>query len=1026
MMRKSNIFLILLLISFLCLSLAALSSANDTDLYMSSGEGVEPNILIMFDNSGSMNDEVQAYYYAPSVLYPPLVVPQANKNTVYYKTTSGNWNLFANAISDVACSSARTALTNSGNYVGYTNSTCKSSQKTLRTGNYQNYLTSIGGDETLPKLTIAKKVVSDFLNTINNVRVGVMIFNNDEGGRIQSDVKSLTDANRTQLFHDINAIVAGTWTPLAETLYEAGLYFKGGASKFNHGVVYISPIQYSCQRNYVLIVTDGEPTMDQNAILAQVIGDRDGDGREPGGKHEVSYASSGSDYLDDVAKYLYDTDLSSSFSGQQNIVTYTIGFTVSSDLLERTATAGHGRYFYANSAQQLADVFQNVIDEILSKSTSFVAPIVPVSRMERTTAGDKIYLALFKPLRSQMWSGNIKKYGVAQTDSGGVHTGDITDTKGLQAVDSRGQFLATAISYWSTGMDGGDVEKGGVGEVLLKRSAARNLYTYFGTKTDLTDSTNAFKTGNNLITPTTLGLGSDSSERDKLIQFVHGYDSYDENGNGVTTEKRDWILGAFIHSRPYLVHYASRDVIYAGSNDGMLHAFDDSTGDELWGFIPPNLLTQLQALHADVNLSFVDGSPKAHISYDSHGQITQVILIFGERRGGNRYYALDVTDPLKPKYLWDIGPDTKVSDKFPYAEMGQSWSSPIIGKIAYGSGEKWVAFIGGGYDGNQDNSPAALADSKGRAIYVVDIFNGSLVWRYSFAEDSKMTYSIPSDIARVDVDGDGWVDRLYAGDLGGRMWRFDINPKDKDGNPLPWTGKIIFKSNPEGTTNPRKMFYPPDVTLESDNNGDYEMLFFGTGDREHPKTTTIIDRLYAVKDRNLADKNPAVAYAESDLVNVTDDLLQNSSKSMAEKNALLAQLKDKGGWFITLDSMSGEKALSAPVVFYKTVYFTTFSPTSGVETDPCFVGEGTAMAYALNFRDGTAIFNLDLTNDTGGKKVITKSDRSSVIGTAIPSGVIVTVIEGKAVSYVGVGGGVYSPRLANTSSLVPLNWRIVF
>lgn len=1022
MMRKSNIFLILLLISFLGHSLAALSFANDTDLYMSSGEGVEPNILIMFDNSGSMNDEVQAYFYDPSTLYPALVVPQANKNTVYYKTNSGNWNLFANAITDVACSSARTALTNSGNYVGNTNSNCKSSQKTLRTGNYQNYLTSIGGDETLPKLTIAKRVVSDFLNTINNVRVGVMIFNNDEGGRIKSGVKTLTDANRTQLINDINAINAGTWTPLAETLYEAGLYFKGAASKFNNGVTYISPIEYSCQRNYVLIVTDGEPTQDQNAILAQVIGDRDGDGREPGGKHEVHYDSSGSDYLDDVAKYLYETDLRP-LDGQQNIITYTIGFTVSSDLLERTATAGHGRYFYANSAQQLADAFQNVIDEILSKSTSFVAPIVPVSRMERTTAGDKIYLALFKPLRTQMWSGNIKKFGVAQTDSGGVHIGDITDTHGAKAIDSNGQFLATSISYWSTAMDGGEVQKGGVGEVLLNRSAARNLYTYFGTKADLTDSTNAFKTANALITPATLGLGSDSSGRDKLIQFVHGYDSYDENGNGVTTEKRDWILGAFIHSRPYLVHYASRDVIYAGSNDGMIHAFDDSTGDELWGFIPPNLLTQLQALHADVNLSFVDGSPKAYISYDSYGQITKVILLFGERRGGNRYYALDVTDPLKPKYLWDIGPDTNVSGQFPYAEMGQSWSSPIIGKIAYGSGEKWVAFIGGGYDdNNQDINPASPADAKGRAIYVVDILNGSLVWRYSFAENSTMTYSIPTDIARVDVDGNGYVDRLYAGDMGGRMWRFDVGDKD----PSKWTGKIIFKSNPDGTTNPRKMFYPPDVTLESDSTGDYEMLFFGTGDREHPKTTAIIDRLYAVKDRNLTDKDPAVAYAEGDLVNVTDDLLQNSSKTNAEKNAILAQLKDKRGWYITLDSNSGEKALAAPVVFYKTVYFTTFSPTAGVDTDPCFVGEGTARNYALNFRDGTAIFNLDLTNDLDGKKVITKSDRSSVIGTAIPSGVIVTVIGGKAVSYVGVGGGVYSPRLANTSSLVPLNWRIVF
>ena len=69
-----------------------------------------------------------------------------------------------------------------------------------------------------------------------------------------------------------------------------GSILKGGQAKFNHGVVYISPIEYSCQRNYVLIITDGEPTMDQNAILGQVIGDRDGDGREPGGKNEVHYA----------------------------------------------------------------------------------------------------------------------------------------------------------------------------------------------------------------------------------------------------------------------------------------------------------------------------------------------------------------------------------------------------------------------------------------------------------------------------------------------------------------------------------------------------------------------------------------------------------------------------------------------------------------------------------------------------------------------------------------------------------------
>src|SRR4030042_7004239 len=85
------------------------SFAHDTDLYMASGEGVEPNILIIFDNSGSMNDQVQTRYYDPTITYDPLVVPVVNRDTVYYRRSGGSWTLFANSISDVACPAARTA-----------------------------------------------------------------------------------------------------------------------------------------------------------------------------------------------------------------------------------------------------------------------------------------------------------------------------------------------------------------------------------------------------------------------------------------------------------------------------------------------------------------------------------------------------------------------------------------------------------------------------------------------------------------------------------------------------------------------------------------------------------------------------------------------------------------------------------------------------------------------------------------------------------------------------------------------------
>jgi hypothetical protein len=174
---KNSIKVFFILVSFLCFFIPVTPYAKDTDLYMASGEGVEPNILIMFDNSGSMNEEVQVYFYDPNILYDPLVVPQANRNTVYYRTSGGAWLLFANSISDVACSAARTALTNRGHYEGNTNSSCSRTNRTLRTGNYRNYLATIGGDETLPKLTVAKQVIEDFLNTINGVRIGMMVFN---------------------------------------------------------------------------------------------------------------------------------------------------------------------------------------------------------------------------------------------------------------------------------------------------------------------------------------------------------------------------------------------------------------------------------------------------------------------------------------------------------------------------------------------------------------------------------------------------------------------------------------------------------------------------------------------------------------------------------------------------------------------------------------------------------------------------------------------------------------------------------
>jgi type IV pilus assembly protein PilY1 len=318
-----------------------------------------------------------------------------------------------------------------------------------------------------------------------------------------------------------------------------------------------------------------------------------------------------------------------------------------------------------------------------------------------------------------------------------------------------------------------------------------------------------------------------------------------------------------------------------------------------------------------------------------------------------------------------------------------------------------VVFVGGGYDEIEDND-LPPADTKGRAIYVIDVLDGSLIKRFSNAEFSAMTYSIPSDITRVDTNGDGKIDRLYVGDMGGRMWRFDIG----DPNPTNWTGRIIFAGQP-GT----KIFYPPDVTLET---GDYEMLFFGTGDREHPKETGVVNRLYAIRDKNLSG-----TLVESSLYDVTSDELQATGTTESRKNEILTALGNSSGWFIQLSQYLGEKCLSPSTALNKVAYYTTFTPGAGGESDPCHVGEGAARVYAMEYRTGNAVFNFDFTNDTGGQSVMKKEDRSKSIGLGIPSGVVITFVQGKAVGYIGVGGGIsgIDPHAKQRQSKY---WKIVF
>ena len=1033
--------------------------AEDVEIYGTTTSEIKPNVLIIFDNSGSMNDEVQsALGYDPAITYTQALACGGGSNVLCETTRVYRWRgvekiwqahtTMANVQS--RCSSAHNNLSAQGSYTGRlsTAGACSTTSATFASGNYINFLVSSTGDTdpSLPKLTIAKRVVSELVQTTDEVNFGLMVFNQSQGGRLAFPVSDMTTGtNRTDLVNTINALNGETWTPLAETHYEAMRYYSGQSSYFNAGTNYTSPIQYACQKNYIILMTDGMSTEDRSPVLQTICnsGDCDGDGYEPAGDSRKSYAYQGSDYLDDVAKYLLDNDMSTSLEGTQNVSTYAIGFGLigASDgatlLLGETAIAGGGIYYSAYNTQTLNQAFVEILGTIVQDNTSFVAPVVPVSPENKTYSGDTVYIGFFKPAVGAFWSGNLKKYGLD------LNNGTVVDKNGTPALDSDGNFLDSSVSYWSTLADGGQVEDGGVGGVLLARSAARNIYTYLGTSTTLTHSSNAFTTGNSTLIYDLFSLSNDT-EKNSLINYIHGYDAY----SATPTVKRDWILGDILHSRPTVVHYSeSRSVIYVGANDGMLHAFEDSTGEELWGFVPTDLLGSLKNMvTGSSHPYYADASPRTFIK-DANGNGTissaegdKVVLIFGEKRGGSSYFALDVTTPESPSVLWRVGAaitttEPDVGSVWSDSELGQSWSEPEITKVVIGGELKYIFLIGGGYDTlSEDAVPRPTDAVKGRAVYAVDVLTGTKLWEYSYTTSSgasdpsdtkhDMTYAIPSSVTVIDSDGNSYADRAYVGDAGGQIWRFDIGNNSTSN----WTGKIIFKSNPGGDSSTgRKILYPPDFVQEIG----YDVLYFGTGDRENPRNTSVVDRLYAVKDAS----NITTPLTESNLVNVTENLLQVSSTSQSDIAGILSSLSTNKGWYIKLDQHSGEKVLAPASVYAKVVYYTTFTPDEGGGLDPCVPNRGTARVFAVNYLTGEAVFNFDTSNDSGYStetntramgndgEILKRSDRYDTIGSGIPSGVVIIINEEGEGALIGVGGGLEMPEVEQDKSVIRLYWR---
>jgi len=440
-----------------------------------------------------------------------------------------------------------------------------------------------------------------------------------------------------------------------------------------------------------------------------------------------------------------------------------------------------------------------------------------------------------------------------------------------------------------------------------------------------------------------------------------------EAGPGTPVTVRSSIHADVLHSRPAVVNYGGSIgvVVFYGTNDGVFHAVNGNRtqgigsvrpGGEIWGFVAPEFLGKLSRLYMnspEVQLSttptgitptplprdyFFDGSTT--VMQDLRDPANpHVLLYMTARRGGRLLYALDVTDPTNPVYLWS-------RSNADIAEMGQTWSQPKVMRVK--GYKNPVIVMGAGYDPAEDSDPYPLpgADSMGRGLIMFDAYSGSIVWSaqpscsgasWTCLAVPGMTRAIPSDVTTLDRNGDGYVERLYVGDMGGNVWRADFETAAGTA-PTNWTTTLLASLGGAANTNSaRKFFYPPDVV----STGAYDAVSIGSGDREHPlysaSTTAgtaynVVNRLYMLKDTNISGMASGwTALTETNLFNATSITYDGSMS----------------GFYITLVH-PGEKAVNAPLTVAGNTNVGTNTP-SVPAAGMCYPNLGTARSYAYSF-----------------------------------------------------------------------------
>jgi Mg-chelatase subunit ChlD len=870
------------------------------------------------------------------------------------------------------------------------------------------YISDLNGSGNT-RLEDAKKVIKQIVSSAElnkSANFGLMDWNYNARMRVE-----ISPTGAAEIYKMIDSLRAGGGTYIQHAMELARRYFRGLST----------PIKYSCQKTMMIVITDGGFN----------------------GNVQAGY---------NAAKDLYENS---------NIPTVVISFHGGTQTTHKKLAEAGGTYtddgidndispIEADSWQQLYTALADMIRQSIESRQTFTKPVI----LPGVSGGDDyIFQSTFlyknfnnklgtctsdgKNSESCQWQGHLNKYKL-------LKDGKVSKTSEWDA----GKLLNT------------------------RQSSDRNIWAmlkFMGADTTI----NNFNTSNlieiKMVIDEASGKLSSDAEVTDLINFVRGIDAYDENKNNNKTEER-WKLADIYHSElkvvgapraeddanegdteayyRYQKNYnnfkngnrcggscpSRKEVVYVGANDGMLHAFDAKTGKELWAFIPPGMVKNLPKLssvkpNTSNSIYGVDGSIVVKDIYfdknDGKGARWYTVLIAGQGRGGQSYFALDITNPNAPDFLfafendimdkriyhWDgdgnresLSYVSSISPEFDYSKIGEAWSAPMIVAMPENNTRKWVAVFGAGYNGGVNSD-------YGSSIYVIDLEDkGKVLKRIDLTDvSSNIVNSVPAKLVSITPDTTSKAkykgSMLYVADLEGKQWKLNLTNKGTLYEVTP-----IFDAQAT-VENDRMEFFQITPTIGSDDN---LWSYYGTGNQQKVQrvSTDINNRIFGLKDKNFPNyKN----------VNGLNNTALSSLKNTTTTGNACPSESDLG-WYVNLEA--NERITGKLALYNEILYATRYLPNTNKICSPgsaILTEHDTACGYqsrkielGAGIATGAVIYkdNIYLGVSGAGEEDL-KDEKGNVVGQKTDNIIVITPNKNKTV-----------PK--SKASITQESWREVF